>query len=158
MPRKTEEPMTAKQLSLLRVAKGKLGLSEAAYRDVLRCHGQVASAKELTQDGFRAVMEHFRRCGFQSTANARNYGDDRAPHMPSAAQVATIRRLWGEWTDGEGDDSSLGTWLQKSFRVSHVRFLDHRAASKAITALKAMARRRAAAGEAGAETSTLTGG
>lgn len=57
-----------------------------------------------------------------------------------------IRALWDEWTEGRGDERSLGVWLERSFKVSDLRFLTADGARGAITALKTMkARARRAA-------------
>ena len=56
----------------------------------------------------------------------------------------SLRALWSEYTDGQGDDLSLGKWLERTFKVSSIRSLPQEAAPKAITALKAMKAKKAA--------------
>jgi hypothetical protein len=64
--------------------------------------------------------------------------------------VAFIRRLWAEWSTAGADDAALNRWLERHFNVSAVRFLDERAAYKAISELKAMTARKAETGAGGA--------
>ncbi len=125
-----------KQISLIHVAKGRLGLTEDDYRAILWQVGGVESSADLDAFGFEAVMEHFERLGFQSDWRRRNFGT--RPAMASPGQVDLIRRLWREYTDGEGTDLTLGKWLARTFKVSALRFVPRKMAPKVIAALKAM--------------------
>lgn len=133
--------LPAKSLSLIHIAKSRLGMADDDYRAILRRLAGVESAKQLDMYGFDAVMETFRRLGFESTSPRKPFGWDR-PGMATNQQCRLIRALWAEWTDGQGTDASLGTWLDRSFAVSALRFLTAENAVKTITALKAMKRRR----------------
>ena len=53
-----------------------------------------------------------------------------------------MRSLWAEYTDGVGDDRSLGKWLQRTAEVSDLRFVSSAAAGRAITGLRAMVERK----------------
>lgn len=128
--------VSRKQLSLVHVAKTKLGLTDDDYHAILRQIANVESSHNLDNIGFTLVMEHFERLGFKSSFRARSYGE--RPGMASSQQVEMIRGLWREFTDGAGTDTTLGTWLERSFKVSALRFVTRDQASKAITALKAM--------------------
>ena len=129
-----------KKIALIRVAKSQLGLSDDDYRDVLKRYGNVGSSKDLGLVGFRAVMTYFEQCGFKSTAKKKSFGN--RPGMATEKQVALIRKLWGDFTSGVGSDATLGKWLDQSFKVSAVRFVNTGTAHKAITALKAMVERK----------------
>lgn len=148
--------ISKKQLALLRVAKGQLGLDEDAYRSLLRSAGGVESARDLDAGGFAFIMYRFEEMGFRSTTAKRSFGV--RPGMPSPRQVAFIRRLWAEWSDAGDDDAALNRWLEHHFHVSALRFLDDAGAQKAISALKAMnARKAEKAGEAEAAPQATTG-
>jgi Protein of unknown function (DUF1018)/Transposase len=125
--------------------KSQLSMADNDYRAILRHVAGVASAKQLDMRGFDAVMETFRRLGFESTSPRKPFGWDR-PGMATNQQCRLIRALWAEWTDGQGTDSTIGTWLEHFFSVSALRFLSAEDAQKAITALKAMKRRRSTRG------------
>jgi hypothetical protein len=49
--------MNRKQFALLRVAKEKLGLSGEQYRDILKAHGGVWSAKDLNEEGCQSARK-----------------------------------------------------------------------------------------------------
>lgn len=132
--------ITKAQISLIHVAKARLGLSDEDYRAALLNHGGVASSRALTAAGFDALMRHFAACGFQSDAVARAFGQRAG--MASPAQVRRIRAEWATFTSGEGTDATLGKWLDGRFKVSALRFLTMAQATKAIGALVSMNQRR----------------
>ena len=134
--------MTTKQITLIQIAKRQLGLDDDVYRTVLETYGDVRSARDLDTIGFESVMAYFKRSGFKSTASERNYGNLR-PGMATARQVAYIRRLWSDWSDGApDDDAAMNHWLEKHYGVSALRFVDAEVAQKAITGLKRMVARK----------------
>ena len=134
--------LTRKQNALIHVAKSRLGLNDAGYRAVLSQEAGVTTSRELDADGFTAVIRRFEALGFMPSADPPSYGD--RPGMATQAQVAYIRSLWKEYTDGEGDDRSLGKWLHRTVKVSNIRFVTYGKAAKAITGLRAMVGRKAA--------------
>jgi hypothetical protein len=142
MPRKAAGLPPAK-IALIHVAKKRLGMEDDDYRLLLLRVAGVDSARALSVAGFHQVLEAFAMLGFTSDSAAANHG--RRPGMASPGQVAAIRRLWGQFTGGEGTDASLGKWLEKHWGVSALRFLPAEIAPKVLIALRAMCGRRAAA-------------
>ena len=134
--------LTRKQTALIHVAMTQLSLSDDDYRAILLHEAGVDTSRDLDNDGFDAVMERFRALGFKPTATPPAYG--RRAGMATPAQVSYIRSLWSEYTDGVGDDRSLGKWLQRTVKVSDLRFVSFAAARKAITGLRAMVQKKAA--------------
>ena len=130
------------QLSLIHVAKTQLALEDEDYRAILKRFGGVESSAKLEKPGFLKVMDAFTRLGFRSDFSTKNFSERAG--MASPRQVATSRKLWGEYTAGDGDDNSLGKWLERTFKVSSLRFVSSAVAPKAITALKAMKAKKAA--------------
>lgn len=133
-------PLSRNKIAVIQVARQQLGLTEEDYRGILRNCGGVASSKDLSDDGFEAVMFRFSQLGFRSTWNRANLGYRAA--MATPRQVAFIRRLWADYTGGTGDDASLGKWLDSKFKVSSVRFVPAASAQKIITALMNMKGRK----------------
>ncbi|MBN2546548.1 MAG: regulatory protein GemA [Spirochaetes bacterium] len=62
------------KISLIHIAKTQLNLNEETYRSILSGIG-VLSSKELTVDGFKKLMEAFKKLGFKSSSsrNQRSY-------------------------------------------------------------------------------------
>jgi len=131
--------MTPQQLKVIHIAKRQLGFDDDVYRSVLKIHGGVESAKQLNAAGFDRVMAYFKRQGFRSTWSAKNFGD--RPGMASPRQIKLIRDLWRQFT-GHDDEAALNRWLERSFKVSALRFLPAPDAQKAITGLKHMSARK----------------
>lgn len=141
MARKQRAALSAAKLAMIHVARRKLGMEEADYRLFLLRMAGVESARDLTEAGFRQVMEGFAHLGFQSDSAARNFG--RRPGMAGAGHVAAMRRLWGQYTGGAGTDATLGKWLERSWGVSALRFVTADQAPKVVHALKRMVARDA---------------
>lgn len=55
--------LAREKLSLIHIAKSRLGMSDPEYRDILMHYGGVTSSRDLDQTGFELVMEAFHRCG-----------------------------------------------------------------------------------------------
>lgn len=139
---KARRPLAPEKVRLVQVARSRLQLEEADYRSLLMRAGGVSSSRDLSEGGFRLLMDMFALLGFQSTSNKANLG--RRPGFATAGEVATIRRLWAEYTSGEGTQAQLGCWLETTWGVSALRFLSAQHGPKAITALRCMCRRRKA--------------
>lgn len=129
-----------KRIALIHIARQRLGLDEATYRQLLTERGGVTSARDLDDAGFAAVMGYFIACGFRSTWTQRTFGTQRAG-MASPRQVEMIKALWREVTGGS-EFAGLDRWLEKSYGVSSLRFASGAIAGKAITGLKSMKARQ----------------
>lgn len=129
--------LTNPQISLIHVAKSKLGWDDDTYRQVLVRIAGVTTSKDLDQEGFEAVMGFADYCGFKPLGKgAPRYGD--RPGMATFAQLELIRELWREVQGARTcDDAALAGWLLKYHKVHSMRFLTLDGARKVITALKA---------------------
>ena len=129
--------ITARQTKLLHVAKRQIGLDDETYRLALVKIAGVTTSKDLTQEGFTAVMGMFEYCGFRPfEASGKSYGKRKGFATP--AQVELIRTLWMEiHRERALDEDALNGWLLKFHKVSSLRFLTEGAAPKVITGLKA---------------------
>ncbi|WP_370226247.1 regulatory protein GemA [Pararhodobacter marinus] len=117
-------------------------MSDASYRSALVELAGVTSSTELDQDGFTLVMGFFEWRGF-APERAKGPSYDERPGMATFAQLELIRTLWREFTRGKGDEASLSKWLERTFKVSSLRFPTKGNGQKAITALRAMKARAA---------------
>ncbi|MYE58955.1 MAG: regulatory protein GemA [Alphaproteobacteria bacterium] len=128
-----------KQVALVQIARRQLGLSEERYREILRKVALVESSKDLDQVGFELVMQTMAGLGFRSGFTKTFYGRRQGFAHPS--QVTRIRALWAEFS-GKGDPRGLDRWMERTFRVSSLRFATHEHAEKAERALRSMVRRK----------------
>ena len=127
---------TRKQLALIHVARKQLGLSDERYRGILRTVADVDSSKDLDRQGFELVMQTMAALGFRSDFTRGFYGRRRG--MATPAQVSDIRRLWGIYAANPDDGRALDKWLERTFKVSALRFATGEQADAAIRALRAM--------------------
>lgn len=133
-----EKPLSREKIAIVHVAAHQLHMTDADYRALLMQTAGVNSSSGLNEAGFRAVMLRMEKLGFtheKPKAPAPQYG--RRDGMATPAQVDTIARLWVRW-HGRDDARALGHWLERSFHVSDLRFVDVVTAQKAIEGLKAM--------------------
>jgi hypothetical protein len=138
---------STKQIALIHVAARTLGLGEEDYRNIIIHVGRVNSAADADRLGVDLMMHFFKRIGFQPSkaklAPTRETFGRRAA-MATPAQVDLIRQLWSEYVGDLGgkSDEDLNAWLEKSYHVSALRFVDSATAGKAITGLKRMVARK----------------
>lgn len=139
--------MTKRHFGLLHVARQRLGLADDDWRALLARVAGVASSRDLTPYTFQLVMEEFGRLGFKSDWSKATFGGVRYG-MASPGQLALIHQLWADFTDGAGDDASLGRFMSGKGWPSHLRFLDGETARKVIGALRAMVKKKRPRGPA----------
>jgi phage gp16-like protein len=60
--------------AVIHIAKVQVGMSDVEYRDLLGSVGATSST-ELTQTGFKQVMEHFKSLGFKKKKKKTNVRD-----------------------------------------------------------------------------------
>ena len=149
------------QKALLHKAISSLGMDDATYRAMLESVAGVKSSTALDLAGFREVMEHLKRCGFEKPHSDHEFtgyvtalkkwqfacGQRRG--MASPAQLARIETDWDlmRWywvqPDGFGNkELALRGFLKRIGGTEDLRFLTFAQAGKCIEALKAIAARR----------------
>ena len=140
--------LTRKQSAVLHIKLRELGIENEAYRQALFEIAGVQSSKDLDSAGFRLVMDRLRAFERRASATVSTRAAiDGLRHdtgyrygMGSPAQLDLIRSLWAEWTDTPQADE-LRKWLERTFKVSALRFLSAEQASQAIGALRTMVAR-----------------
>ncbi|KKW41015.1 MAG: PF06252 family protein [Candidatus Peregrinibacteria bacterium GW2011_GWA2_54_9] len=87
--------MISKQkIALVHVGKKELGLSEPEYREALRHHAGVKSAKDLDEEGFKKVIDHMKALGFWIKRNFEQSRPRDAGDLPTPDQLRVIEHLW----------------------------------------------------------------
>lgn len=139
--------LTKKQITILHVAKAKLGLDEDTYRDALEANAGVRSAKNMNYGGFLRVMKHFEKAGFkvQSLKLKAERKSKTRPGMATDAQIKKIKAVWltlaGSYYTRGQEWRALRGFLKKRFRVEHENFLNLETAGKVIEAIKNIGQR-----------------
>jgi Protein of unknown function (DUF1018) len=125
-----------KHIAQIKVAQKYLNMSDQDYRAMLMRVGNVESSRELNLAGFAAVMDEFRRFGFESKAVVeRRKRPERDPGHVTYDQRLKMQRLWDGW-EGKEDTAGLRRWIQKKWGISSPKFMDATTATKAIAALE----------------------
>lgn len=127
-------PSQAK-LAKIHIAKKELGLSDDAYRDILRLHFQVESAARLDDRQATVLINRFRAKGWvpkQATAprGRRTASTARSPFIevppgPAADQQRKVLALWNELGYPM---AKLHARVKKQFRVERFEWLQDGAA------------------------------
>ena len=136
--------LTRKQTALIHVAKTQLALSDERYRFILREMAGVESAKDLDRTGFEYVMKAMMALGFRSDFTKTFY--THWAGMATPAQVTRIRALWRDFATVDDSENALNKWLERTFKVSALRFATEEQAAKATRALRSMNRKAKARG------------
>jgi phage gp16-like protein len=127
--------LSREKLSLIHVAKTRLAMEDDDYRAILSREANVASSRELNDQGFDRVMAAFERLGFESTAKAEKRKEaGRLGTNATYAQRRMMQQLWNRYK-GASDPAGLRHWLSNHFQISDLRFVSAAAAPKIIHAL-----------------------
>ena len=126
-------------------------MEESSYRLMLAEVAGCDSARDLTAAGFTAVRARFKAIGFvhrpkpgakPARVIAPKFGARAG--MATDGQLSKISAKWEEWS-GRSDGSGLDRWIERSYGVSNLRFLNVHTAGMAIEGLKRMVDRKGAA-------------
>jgi phage gp16-like protein len=131
-------PARRAALAKIHIAKARLALCDASYRDLLRRVAGVESAAALDARGIAAVLAEFRRLGFA----------DGKGRYPARAQARMIRAVWADIVrlgiDATDPEAALRAFVRRQTRtlaapagVDAVEFLDSRQANRVLEGLKA---------------------
>lgn len=95
--------ISRQKIALVHVGKKELGFSDGEYREILRHHGGVTSARDLDELGFKRVIDHFKALGFWVKRSWEQSRPRDAGDLPTPAQLRVIEHLWedlAQYLDG----------------------------------------------------------
>ncbi|MEW6648180.1 MAG: regulatory protein GemA [Pseudomonadota bacterium] len=132
---------------MIHIARKDLVMDEATYRMVIRTVGRAASGSsaDLSTEGRRLVLAHFRACGWKPKASPTKRRPARSE------QDAKILALWGE-LERMGvlrvpGDKGLDGFIKRQVGVDAREFLRPRHKQALIEALKNWVAREKAKGD-----------
>ena len=129
-------------LAKIHIAKKQLSMDDATYRLMLRNHGGVESAKDLTPAGAAKVLAHLARCGFKPKAGVPPKPASTSIVTPAADRQALIAKITAQLLDA-GRSMAYGDGMaQKMFKVEKLVWLDTEQLRKVVAALAYDAKRR----------------
>ncbi len=118
-------PLDTKKLAVIHIVKKELGLSDAQYRRILRQASGVESAKDLSEESFRKLMNFFVR--------SRYYRAN--PQGLTIKQKLYIKYLAGQLAWGP---EHLNNFIKKYYHKAALEILTRKEAAKLIESLKAI--------------------
>ncbi|OFJ46405.1 hypothetical protein BA896_021875 [Janthinobacterium lividum] len=136
------KPQTATQLrdrdiKLIHVARRELGLDEETYRAMLQMVAGVTSSSDLTWQGRRKVLDHFKAKGFTVKSKALAPATGNAAADP---QYRKIQALWSELhTSGVvrvNTEAALRVYIKRMTGVADYRFCNNIQVVTVIEGLK----------------------
>lgn len=136
--------ISAKQKTLLHVAKAKLGLDREAYETILQAEAGVRSSNDLTNSGFDKVVRRFEELGFQNIARRprpkRRYSKPGPTEPVTPDQQRLLDELYAQlgWQELPRRMGFSKRTCGKSWPQTRTD------AAKVIEGLKAMLKRRGA--------------
>ncbi len=131
-----------REKAILHIAKGKLGLSEEAYRDLLASVG-CRSSVELDFSKYAQIMDRLRSAGFKHVhSSAKRSGMHREPSSDKKAMLSKIEAILADlqlsWAYADGI-------ARQMFGVDLVRWCDFEQTRKVLQALTCYLRRKSKA-------------
>ena len=140
--------MSTDHIKAIHVLKGKLRLSDDAYRALLIQLTGHSSSKAMTQPQRRTVREHLQRLaahmGIEQPATRQRPLPDAQFAQAKAAASPRERKVWALWhqlhRDGLVDNPSaaaLNAWVKRQVGVDALRFCTGPQLDTLIEALKA---------------------
>lgn len=129
--------ITAGQIKKIHVLKARLGLDDDVYRERLRALFGVESSTNLSLDQAATFIQGLIGHGADSEKRS---GQRARNGYASPAQIAFIESLWAQISRARPDrqKKALRSFVARQAKVSDLRFLRDKDASKIICALKAM--------------------
>lgn len=112
-----------KKLAVIHIVKKELALSDDEYRDILEKVTGVRSARDLDEQGFRKLMNHFARSGY--------YRINR--EGMTIRQKIYIKHLFD---DLKWSTQHFANFLKKYYKKENIDKLTKKEASKVIESLK----------------------
>ncbi|HEY1685527.1 MAG TPA: phage protein GemA/Gp16 family protein [Tepidisphaeraceae bacterium] len=85
--------LSKSQIQLIHIAKHQAGLTDDAYRTVLRSVGGVESSKELNQADYERVLAVLEQHGFVDAKNGAGYWQRKAEYAELFANVRLVRKI-----------------------------------------------------------------
>lgn len=142
----------ATEIKLIHIARQSLGLADDSYRQLLARYGNGASSsKALTASQRRALLNHFKACGFKLRPTSGKTGSEwrREP------QARKLRAMWyllaeagavDRPADGKACDQAVEAWAKRQLQhdtppLDALRFASGAQMDKLIEAMKAWGKR-----------------
>lgn len=133
-----------RRLAQIHIAKKDLGMSEEAYRDMLKNIGGVDSAANLSPTSAAKVLEHLGRLGWQPRATGKSNKPQPKRYTKPADSRAQQSKIVALITSMGVSDAYVDAIAMRIAGVQRWQWADADGLRGIITALNVEARKRAA--------------
>ena len=131
--------ISPEKLRLIHVGRRDLKLTEEAYREILRHHGGVESAKDLDDEGFKRVVDCMKALGFWVKRKWEQTRPRDAGDLPTPGQLKVIEHLWtdlAEYVPGAGQTSFRRGFYRERLKIRALGPQTRAEANRVIEVLK----------------------
>ncbi len=111
-------------LAKIHIAKKELALADEAYRDILFVNFQTWSAKDLTNQQARQLLELFRAKGWKSKPGRGQQGKSRFITVKSGPAAKQQKKVLALWNALGYDMGALHGRVKKQFGVDRFEWLE----------------------------------
>jgi hypothetical protein len=135
-PGQTKNPLDKrnKLIQLIHIGKGKMALTDDAYRAFVEGVTGKSSCKDMTERQLEAVLRSMRSNGFDLSPNRVR---PQEQGMASIAQLEYIKGMWQKCARNK-NEAALIAFVNRIAGVKSLRFLTVETAQKVILALRDM--------------------
>jgi phage gp16-like protein len=137
--------ISAQKLKLIHVGRRELGLTEEAYREILRHHGGVESSKDLDDEGFKRVIDCLKALGFWVRRSFEQEKPRDPGALPTIGQMKVIAHLWvdlSEYLAGANRTQFQRAFYQDALKIPALGPQTRAQANKVIEVLKQRVQRK----------------
>lgn len=139
--------MDRAKLAKIHIAKKELGLTDEAYRDILRLHFQAESAKSLDDRQGTVLLNLFKAKGW-APKQAATKASLPGRSIPADGQSKKVQALWitlhRAGVVRDGSDRALLSFVRRITGRDRLQWCDAEQKGRVIEALKAMGDREKA--------------
>lgn len=145
----TKGGIAPRQIKAIHAAKGKLGMDDETYRDMLHSRFSATSCKDLTWRQAEELLDALNGRNVETHRNASLRGRhtlkftdlDGRPGFATGAQCRLIAAMWGQVSraeEGEAQEKALNSFCYRICGVAGLRMVKGWQVEKIIKALEKM--------------------
>lgn len=138
MALKNAEQMRKAELAQIHIAKTQLGLPDDEYRALLLQVTGKTSSKDLTWQGRKALLDHFKKLGFKVKANKAG----RAKPAVTENKEALIEKIQAQLSEAELPWAYADSMAKRICKVERIEWCDPIQLGKIVAALNYDAMRK----------------
>lgn len=122
-----------REIQLIHIAKGELGMDEDTYRAMLFAVARVRSSSDLDWTGRKKVLDHMKACGFKVKRSPANKNAIEPEYRKVRALWTSLHKMGAIEHD---TDEAVRAYIKRIVNVDDFRFANGHQARTVIESLK----------------------